>query len=97
MGQYAVNELSEAFENATLVGSFYNYYPAVLFAEDFDLVVSELVHFNLENNLDTIKKTRTKKLVFTHMNLGKAAVIRGIIDEFSFEVQVAEDNDCFDV
>ena len=71
-------------------------YPQVLLEEDFDLVVSELVHFNLENNLDTIKKTRTKKLVFTHMNLKKAEIIRGIIDEFPFEVVVANDNDLFE-
>lgn len=71
-------------------------YPRVLLEEDFDLVVSELVHFNLENNLDTIKKTRTKKLVFTHMNLKKAEMLRGIIDEFPFEVEVANDNDVFE-
>jgi len=71
-------------------------YPALLLEEDFDLVVSELVHFNLENNLDTIKKTRTKKLVFTHMNLRKAEIIRGIIGEFPFEVVVASDNDSFE-
>ena len=71
-------------------------YPAVLLEENFDLVVSELVHFNLENNLDTIKKTRTKKLVFTHMNLKKAEIIRGIIDEFPFTVEIASDNDSFE-
>ena len=70
-------------------------YPEVLLREDFDLVVSELVHFKLESNLDTIKRTRTKKLVFTHMNLGKAEVIRGIIGEFEFDVCVADDNDVY--
>ena len=67
-------------------------YPAVLLSGEFDLVVSELVHFNLEDNLDTIKKTRTKKLVFTHMNLKKAEIMRSIAGEFDFEVVVTEDN-----
>ena len=70
-------------------------YPEVLLREDFDLVVSELVHFKLESNLDTIKRTRTRRLVFTHMNLGKAEVIRGSIGEFGFDVRVADDNDVY--
>jgi len=70
-------------------------YPEVLYTEDFDLVVSELVHFHLEENLEDIKKTRTKKLVFTHINLNKAKSLREIAHTFPFEVTVAEENATF--
>lgn len=70
-------------------------YPKVLYNEDFDLVVSELVHFKLESNLEDIKRTRTKKLVFTHISLKKAQTIREIRNAFSFDVAVAEENQSF--
>ena len=80
-----------------LSGSFSDY-PDVLFEKDFDLVVSELVHFKLvDENIAKIQKTRTKKLVFTHMNLGKAEIIRSISGEFPFEVVVTEDNSSYEV
>lgn len=71
-------------------------YPAVLFERDFDLVVSELVHFKLEDNLEDIKRTRTKHLVFTHMSLKKAAALAEILQEFKFPVTIANDNDAFE-
>lgn len=72
-------------------------YPAVLVCEDFDLVVSELVHFNPEAQLDVLRATRTKALVFTHVNLKKAERIRELAATFPFFVTVAEDNDAFPV
>ena len=71
-------------------------YPEVLYNESFDLVVSELVHFSLEDNLVDIKRTKTKHLVFTHMGPKKALALREVIGEFPFKVDVAEDNDVFE-
>lgn len=71
-------------------------YPAVLFERDFDLVVSELVHFSLDDNLEDMKKTRTKHLVFTHMGPKKIPPLRDVIGEFPFRVSIASDNDSFE-
>ena len=67
-------------------------YPEIVFKEEFDLILSELVHFDPERNLDTIAKSRTKRLIFTHISLKKAAYIETVADRFPFPVEVAEDN-----
>ncbi len=71
-------------------------YPKVVFEKDFDLILSELVHFNTEKNLDTIVKSRTKKLVFTHMAPRNIPVIEAVREKFPFEVEIAEDGKCFE-
>jgi len=72
-------------------------YPDILLKEEFDAVLCELVHFNLEMNLDTILKTKTKKMIFTHMNLSKAAQVKEKEAIFPFEVRIAEDDMCFEI
>ena len=72
-------------------------YPQILAKEEFDAVLSELVHFSFEKNLETIVKTKTKKLIFTHMapdNISKVAEHTGA---FPFEVCIAEDGACFPI
>ncbi len=71
-------------------------YPTVVFQMDFDMILSELVHFNIEKNLDTIIKSRTKKLVFTHLAPRNIPVIENVRDRFPFEVLIANDGDCFE-
>ena len=71
-------------------------YPEITFEKDFDLILSELVHFNIEKNLDTIKKSRTKKMVFTHTSPKKAKEMESIADKLPFPVSVANDGDCFE-
>lgn len=72
-------------------------YPDVVLHEDFDAVVCELVHFDIENNLETISKSRTKKLIFTHMRSDRVAVIKDNEDKFPFPVHIAEDNMQFNI
>ena len=79
-----------------LAGDFHDY-PEVLLNEKFDAVLSELVHFDVEKNLDTIMKTKTEHLIFTHMNLKKAERVKEIINEFPFKVSIAQDGMCFDI
>ena len=79
-----------------LAGDFHDY-PEVLLNEKFDAVLSELVHFDVEKNLDTIMKTKTEHLIFTHMNLKKAERVEEIINEFPFKVSIAQDGMCFDI
>ena len=70
-------------------------YPKILLEEEFDAVVCELVHFDLEKNLDTILKTKTKQMIFTHMSPVKAEKILEIKESFPFEVYIAEDGKAF--
>ncbi len=72
-------------------------YPDILFKEEFDAVLCELVHFNFEMNLDTILKTKTKKLIFTHMSLSKAAQVKEKEAVFPFKVTIAEDDMCIEI
>lgn len=71
-------------------------YPKVIFEKDFDMILSELVHFNIEKNLDTIIKSRTKKLVFTHYSPRNIPIIENVRQSFPFEVFIANDGDCFE-
>lgn len=71
-------------------------YPKVVFEKDFDLIVSELVHFNVEKNLDTIIASRTKKLVFTHMTPRNVPIIETVRERFPFDVYIAEDGNCYE-
>ena len=71
-------------------------YPSVVYEKDFDLILSELVHFNVEKNLDTIKKSRTKKMVFTHIGPQKIKQIEEVSKYIPFPTIIANDGDCFD-
>ncbi len=71
-------------------------YPQIVFEKDFDLVLSELVHFSVEKNLDTIVKSRTKKMVFTHLTPRNIPIIERERDKFPFELEIAEDGMCFE-
>ena len=66
-------------------------YPEIIFQKDFDLILSELVHFDIEKNLDTIIKSRTKKLIFTHLAPRNISVIESVRERFPFEVIIAHD------
>ena len=72
-------------------------YPAIVFEKDFDLILCELVHFSAERNLDTIIKSRTKHLVFTHMSPRNIPYVESVRDRFPFPVSIANDNDCFEI
>ena len=62
-----------------------------------DAVLSELVHFNVEKNLPDIIKTRTKKLIFTHLGPSKIPAMQAAIDSFPYPVYIANDLDVFEV
>ena len=79
-----------------LSGDFHDY-PQVVFEEDFDAIVSELVHFNVENNADTIAKSRTKEIIFTHMHPRQLDAINAAKSKFPFPITIANDGDEFEV
>ena len=72
-------------------------YPTIVFEEDFDAIVSELVHFNVEENTPTISKSRTKQIIFTHMHPRQLDAINAAKDKFPFPITVANDGDEFTV
>ena len=72
-------------------------YPTVVYEKDFDAILSELVHFDVEKNLPSIIKSRTKKLIFTHIGPSKIPQIEQASDKFPFPVFIANDGDCFDI
>lgn len=78
-----------------LSGSFEDY-PEVVFERDFDLILSELVHFNVEKNLPKIRESRTKRLVFTHLGPSKIPTLLEREKDFPFPISVASDGDVFE-
>ena len=79
-----------------LSGDFHDY-PSIVLEEDFDAVLCELVHFKVEKNLDTILKTKTKQLIFTHMAPRNIPLIHAAEPQFPFAVKIAEDGASFDI
>lgn len=71
-------------------------YPKIVFEKDFDIILSELVHFDIKKNLDTIIKSRTKKMIFTHLSPRNIPVIESCRESFPFDFVVAEDKMCFE-
>ena len=72
-------------------------YPKILMEEDFDAVLCELVHFNVETHLETIAKTRTKKMIFTHLAPRNIPRIRAAEGRLPFPIEIAEDSASFAV
>lgn len=72
-------------------------YPNIIFEKEFDCVLCELVHFNLKNNLNTIIKSRTKKMIFTHVRLSNIPLIEACEDKFPFEVIISYDGMCYEI
>lgn len=72
-------------------------YPQIVFEEDFDAIVCELVHFDVETNMQTIAKSRTKKLIFTHMAPRNIPTIKSNEEKFPYPVYIAEDNMVFEI
>ena len=73
-----------------LHGSFSDY-PQIAFQEEFDAILCELVHFDFEKNIDTIIKSKTKKMIFTHASPQKVLQVQSCIDKFPYDVDIAED------
>ena len=72
-------------------------YPSVIFKEDFDCVLCELSHLNIQNNLNTIINSKTKKMIFTHVDFAHISDIESVKDEIPFEITVASDGMCFEI
>ena len=72
-------------------------YPREAVTEEIDLILSELVHFDPEKNLDRIAESKTKRLIFTHLSPRKAEYIKTVLPRFPFPVSIAEDNQAHEI
>lgn len=72
-------------------------YPQIVFQEDFDLILCELVHYDFTEQFETIIKSRTKKMVFTHVKYTKIEQLLKFTGQFPFEVDIAEDGKIYEI
>lgn len=79
------------------LNSDFSDYPEAVLREKFDAVISELVHFNPEENLETIAKSQTDRIIFTHIWPEKADTVWSLRDTFPFPIHIAKDCDVFEV
>jgi len=72
-------------------------YPKVISEEDFDIVLCEYAHFDIKANLETLAKSRTKKMIFTHYSDDRIPSVDELKEKLSFDVCVAKDGMCFEL
>ena len=79
-----------------LAASFVDY-PKIVFERDFDAILCELAHFEVDKNMPEITKSRTKQLIFTHATLKKLAALEEVKDKFPYPMHIATDTASFDI
>ena len=72
-------------------------YPSIVFEQQFDLILCELVHFKPELHLEQIIQSKTKKMVFTHAAPTKATRVLGMQNQFPFPIDLAEDGKIYEI
>ena len=72
-----------------------NDFPSIAFEKHFDLVVSELAHFDVEHMMDNHKKILCDKFIYTHVNKTstKFPKIRELNGTLPYPVLIAKDGD----
>ena len=94
---YLVEAEGKRFLYTGDLASDFHDYPQIVLEEDFDAVLCELVHFDVTKNLDTIAKTKTKKMIFTHLAPRNIPRIRSAEDKIPFPIEIAEDGASFTI
>ncbi len=72
-------------------------YPEIALHDDFDAVVCELTHFDVEAALDKLNKTKTKKIIFNHVRDDKIKLIETNKAKIEFEYHLASDGDVVEI
>ena len=72
-------------------------YPSVISDEELDCVVCELTHFDVENSLHIIARSKTKRVIFTHIYPGKDELMCKVKDDLNFKFEIASDGECFEI
>lgn len=79
-----------------LSGDFSDF-PAVVSELDFDAVVCEITHFEVETAFDKLNVAKTKKIIFNHVRDDKVRTFKENSDMASFDYFFANDGDIFEV
>ena len=76
-----------------------NDFPKIAFEKHFDLLISELAHFDVEQMEENHKKVLCSKFVYTHVNAieKKFPKIRALNGTLPYPVLIAEDGDIFEI
>lgn len=69
----------------------YHDYPQIVKDEEFNLVVSELVHLSVEESQHILQGTKTKQMIFSHIGLWNVDLLRELGITFDFPYLVATD------
>lgn len=69
----------------------YHDYPAIVKNEEFDLVVSELVHLSIEKSRYILEGTKTKQMIFSHVGPGNVERLEKMGITFDFPYLIATD------
>ncbi len=79
-------------------------YPEIILNEGVDVVVTELCHYFKgdigvfeDGTLDKLRHSKTERIIFGHKYPGGPEAMMAVSDTFNFPINVAEDNDVFEL
>ena len=77
-------------------------YPEIISTEGVDVVVTELCHYFktsyfVEGSIEKLRSSKTGRIIFSHKYPGGPEAMLSIADTFSFPIDVANDNDIFEI
>ncbi len=72
-------------------------YPEIALKDEFDAIVCELTHFEVETALPKFNASKTKKIIFNHVREDKLALLKSVDDKIKFEYVVTNDFDTVEI
>ena len=72
-------------------------YPEIALTEEFDAIICELTHFEVETALPKFNASKTKKIIFNHVREDKLALLKSVDDKIKFEYVVTNDFDTVEI
>lgn len=75
----------------------FNDYPEIAMEEEFDAVICELTHFDVESALEKLNRTKTKKIIFNHVRDDKIRLLENSKSMVNFDYHIANDGDIIEV
>ncbi|MBR5152762.1 MAG: ribonuclease Z [Clostridia bacterium] len=79
-----------------LSGTFEDY-PKITEECDFDAVICELTHFEVETAMPKFNRTRTKQMIFNHIRDDKVALLKEHEQELTVPYSLTNDGDVFEI
>ncbi len=76
-----------------------NDFPAVAFEKHFDIIISEMAHFGVEEMRENHEKVKCDKFIYTHVNRPETRIpeILALNGQYPYPVIVVEDGDTFEL